>query len=197
MVKVDEQSVFLNVPFDKGFERLFVSLVAAIVAIGRTPRCVLEIPERGQGRINRIQELIQECRVSIHDLSRVGTPVRFNMPFELGLACNLKKIRGDHDFIIFVKEQYSLDKNLSDLKGCDPHFHGNSPKTLIDCVVNALSTPEETPEITQVYRLNKNLWKVAEELKRDSNQNTLFARIVFHKLTEAALELSIAQGLLK
>lgn len=197
MVKVDEQSVYLNVPFDKGFERLFVSLVAAIVAIGRTPRCVLEIPERGQGRLNRIQGLIQECRVSIHNLSRVGTPVRFNMPFELGLACNLAMMRGNHDFIILEKKPYRLDKTLSDLKGCDPFIHGDSPKGIINCVLDSLSSPSGDPEITQVYRLDKDLWKVAQELKKDSNQNTLFARIVFHKLTAAALELSIDQGLLE
>ncbi len=197
MVKVDEQSVFLNVPFDKGFERLFVSLVAAIVAIGRTPRCVLEIPERGQGRLNRIKGLIQKCRVSIHDLSRVGTPVRFNMPFELGLACNLDIMGGNHDFIILEKKPYRLDKTLSDLKGCDPFIHSNSPKGIINCVLDSLSSPSGDPEITQVYRLDKDLWKVAKELKKDSNKNTLFARIVFHKLTSAALELSVDQGLLE
>lgn len=197
MVKVDEQSVFLNVPFDKGFERLFVSLVAAIVAIGRIPRCVLEIPERGQGRLNRIQRLIQECRVSIHDLSRVRTPVRFNMPFELGLACNLAMMGSNHDFIILEKKPYRLDKTLSDLKGCDPFIHSNSPKGIINCVLDSLSSPSGDPEITQVYRLDKDLWKVAKELKKDSNQNTLFARIVFHKLTAAALELSIDQKLLE
>ena len=197
MVKVDEQSVFLNVPFDKGFERLFVSLVAAIVAIGRTPRCVLEIPERGQGRLNRIKGLIQECRVSIHDLSRVGTPVRFNMPFELGLACNLHMMGGNHDLIILEKKPYRLDKTLSDLKSCDPFIHSNSPKGIINCVLDSLSSSSGDPEITQVYRLDKDLWKVAKELKKDSNNNTLFARIVFHKLTAAALELSIDQGLLE
>ena len=150
MVKVDEQSVFLNVPFDKGFERLFVSLVAAIVALGRTPRCVLEVAERGDGRLNRIHELIQKCRVSIHDLSRIGTPVRFNMPFELGLAYSLMKMGGNHDFII-----------------------------------------------TQVYRLDKDLWKAAKELKKDSHRNRFFTKTVFHKLIEAALMLSVDQGLLK
>jgi len=40
----DPRDVYLNVPFDKAYERQFVALIAALVAIGRTPRCVLELP---------------------------------------------------------------------------------------------------------------------------------------------------------
>src|SRR5438093_5118087 len=86
------RSVFLNVPFDKSYEPLFVGLISALVALGRTPRCVLELPEMGQGRLVRILRLIQSCGVSIHDLSRVGLPVRFNMPFELGIAVALARV---------------------------------------------------------------------------------------------------------
>jgi hypothetical protein len=46
--------------------------------------------EKGDGRLTRIVELMHACRMSIHDLSRIGRPARFNMPFELGLACSLK-----------------------------------------------------------------------------------------------------------
>ncbi len=38
-----ERSVFLDVPFDARYEPLFVGLVAAVTALGRIPRCVLEI----------------------------------------------------------------------------------------------------------------------------------------------------------
>ena len=79
----EKRSVFLNVPFDGSYERIFVALISSLIALGRNPRCVLEIPETGQGRLVRILQLIRACPVSIHDLSRVGLPVRFNMPFEL------------------------------------------------------------------------------------------------------------------
>src|SRR5437016_5813575 len=88
----DPRDVFLNVPFDKAYERQFVALIAAIVAIGRTPRCVLELPELGRGRLNRLFQHLRQCGVSVHDLSRVGTPVRFNMPFELGMACAISEL---------------------------------------------------------------------------------------------------------
>jgi len=194
---VDDQSVFLNVPFDKGYERLFVALVATLVSIGRIPRCVLEIPEMGQGRLNRIQGLIEECRVSIHDLSRVGTPVRFNMPFELGIACNLARLRKKHYFIILEKKRYRLDMTLSDMKGRDPLIHKGSPRTIVTCIIDALGSPSGDPQLRQVYGISSTLWRVAKELRKNANQSTLFARSLFHQLVEAALELTIENGLLE
>jgi len=85
--KIDsEVSVFLNVPFDAGYERMFVALIATTVAARLTPRCAVELPERGEGQFGRIVKLIETCPLSIHDLSRAGQPARFNMPFELGIS---------------------------------------------------------------------------------------------------------------
>jgi len=90
--EANRRSVFLNVPFDKGYESLFVSLISALVSLGRVPHCVLEVPDPGIGRLPRILRLIRSCPVSMRDLSRVGLPVRFNMPFELGIAVALSRI---------------------------------------------------------------------------------------------------------
>ena len=81
--------MFLNVPFDHSYERFFIGLIASVVAVGRTPRCVLELTEYGSGRLTRLIHHIGSCSLSIHDRSRVGTPARFNMPFELGLAIGI------------------------------------------------------------------------------------------------------------
>jgi hypothetical protein len=113
----DEQAVFLTVPFDRGYERIFVALVAALVALGRKPRCVLELPALGRGRLSLIQEHMEGCRVSIHDMSRVGAPARFNMPFELGLACALAEYRGCHDLVILDRVPHRINVTLSDLRG--------------------------------------------------------------------------------
>jgi hypothetical protein len=86
----DPEGVFINAPFDAAYEPLFITLVGMLVFLGQKPRCVLEIREQGDGRLARILELVRACRISVHDLSRVSTPVRFNMPFELGIACALK-----------------------------------------------------------------------------------------------------------
>jgi hypothetical protein len=50
----DPQSVFLNVPFDASYEKIFVALIVALISLGRVPRCVLEITDTGQGRMPRI-----------------------------------------------------------------------------------------------------------------------------------------------
>src|SRR3984885_3421054 len=88
--RVDAGSVFLNIPYDAGFENLFLAYISAISAFGFTPRATLEIPFNR--RLDRILSLIEKSEYSIHDLSGVQldraipcTP-RFNMPFELGLT---------------------------------------------------------------------------------------------------------------
>jgi hypothetical protein len=124
--EANRRGVFLNVPFDRGYERLFVALISALVSIGRVPHCVLEIPEQGTGRLARTFRLIQDCPASLHDLSRVGRPVRFNMPFELGLAVALSRMERRPKFIILESEQYRLQRTLSDLNGFDPGIHKSS-----------------------------------------------------------------------
>ena len=102
-MNVEESSVFLNVPFDVHYERQFLALIATLIALGRRPTCVLQIADPGEGRLRRIIDHIQKCRVSLHDLSRA---TRFNMPFELGLACAVARLNGNHDFFVFQQEDY-------------------------------------------------------------------------------------------
>ncbi len=159
---------FINIPYDKGYERVFVSIVAALISIGRTPHCTLEIPEGGQGRLKRIHNLLESCRVSIHDLSRVGLPVRFNMPFEMGLACALNRHKGPHTFILLEKKKHRLDRTLSDIKGIDPYIHNGSMLSVVLRVLEALASANTQPKPTEVHRLAIDLWQIANDLKRVS-----------------------------
>src|SRR6185295_5871203 len=190
----DEQSVFLNVPYDLGYERNFVALISALVSLGRKPRCVLEIRERGQGRLSRLIGLLASSRISIHDLSRAGVPVRFNMPFELGLACALSAYGGEHDFIILEKEPHRLDRTLSDLKGQDPYIYEGKPRILISCILDALGNVGAEPDHLEVHRLWKNLWALAVSLKKQHGHRDLFHRLIFHKLVAAATDLACKAG---
>ncbi len=65
-----DKSVFLNVPYDPAFEKLFLAYIAAISAYGFNPRATLEIPF-GERRPDRILALISRLQHSIHDLSGV------------------------------------------------------------------------------------------------------------------------------
>jgi hypothetical protein len=81
------QSVFLNIPYDDQFEKLYLAYIVGLTQLGLKVNATLAVPN--QGRLDRIIKLIEESDVSIHDLSRIepsfGIP-RFNMPLELGLA---------------------------------------------------------------------------------------------------------------
>lgn len=185
MPQPDEHSVFINIPYDKGYERILVTIVAALICIGRKPRCTLEIPEGGEGRLNRIHDLLESCRVSIHDLSMVGTPVRFNMPFELGLACALNKHNGPHTFILFEKKKYRLDRTLSDIKGCDPYIHKGTMLGVVHGVLESLASEDNQPEPTRVHRLAIDLWQTAKDLKKRNRKATIFNRTLFSQIVAA------------
>src|SRR5579863_4616373 len=85
------RDVFLNIPYDKRYEQLYLALISGLCAFGLTPRATLEVVA-SKSRLDRIFKLMTRCPYSFHDLSRVQSDrtkpstARFNMPFELGLA---------------------------------------------------------------------------------------------------------------
>jgi hypothetical protein len=127
-VRRNARDVFINIPFDARGEKTFLALIAALVALGLTPRSVVEIPTQ-QPRLERLFQLISQCPYSIHDLSRTGLSTnggfrvpRFNMPFELGLAVALSltlRGRNRHEWWVFETTAHRLPVSLSDLAGYD------------------------------------------------------------------------------
>ncbi len=189
------RGVFLNIPFDKSYERLFVALIGVLVALGRIPRCVLEIPEMGNGRQARILDLMQSCSFSIHDLSRVGLPVRFNMPFELGIAFTLARLKGNHGFVILEAQRHRLLKTLSDMNGIDPGIHGATAKGVISCILSGFGKPQGNPPLKVVARICRGLWKTTPTLKRQHGRSTVYSRAVFYELSAVAIKLTEKEGL--
>jgi hypothetical protein len=91
-----EDSVFLNCPFDSQYRAIFYALVFAVHDCGDVARCALEVDDSGLVRIQKIEQIIADCRFGIHDISRVEPdPLthlpRFNMPLELGLFLGAKR----------------------------------------------------------------------------------------------------------
>lgn len=189
------RSVFLNIPFDASYERLFVALISSLVAIGRTPRCVLEVPERGDGRLDRIFRLIRSCSVSVHDLSRVGVPVRFNMPFELGIAFALRRIDG-HEFVLLEAERHRLQRTLSDLNGIDPGIHNATCAGIVSCVLSSLAKPPRNPDPAEIDQMRRKLWKTVPYLKTRHHRTSIFCRAIFEELVSGATLLAQRQGLI-
>ena len=97
------ESVFLNIPYDKQFEDLYLAYIVGLTQLGLRVNATLAVPN--QGRLESIIQLIEESDFSIHDLSRIevseGIP-RFNMPVELGLALYRSHIaKGRHRVFVF------------------------------------------------------------------------------------------------
>lgn len=191
----DERAVFLNVPYDRGYERLFLALMAGLVALGRKPRCTLELPDFGQGRPDRILDLLQSCRMSFHDLSRGGTPARLNMAFELGLAYALRELRGAHDVVVLEAQPYRLDRTLSDLKKADHHVHEGKPQLVISCVLDVLGEGANDPDPAVVLGLYRRLARVAAGLKRRYGRSTVYYAAVYRAVLSAATGFAQDAGL--
>ena len=143
-----EDNVFINCPFDAAYRPLFQALVFAVHDCGMVARSALEVDDGAEVRIEKIQRIIQECRHSIHDISRTepdadsGLP-RMNMPFELGLFLGAKRYgsgpQKKKTCIIFDRDRYRYQKFLSDIAGQDIRSHGNDSAELVRVVRNALA----------------------------------------------------------
>ncbi|APG47500.1 hypothetical protein PhaeoP97_02100 [Phaeobacter porticola] len=107
-------------------------MIFCVIRAELTPRLASERLEAGESRLEKILQLIEDCRYSIHDLSRAvakkkGEALRMNMPFELGLDMGRRRApdpeTNDKLFLIFEDKPYELKRCLSDLNGVDVEFH--------------------------------------------------------------------------
>lgn len=199
---VRQRSVFLNVPFDRAYEPLFVALIAGLTILGLRPRCVLEIAERGEGRLQRIVTLLRLCQVSIHDLSRVQSSMingrrvpRFNMPFELGQAVMLRVFQ-PHDVHVLESTPHRLALSVSDLGGIDPLIHGNNPKTLSRRLLGTFDRTDRQPTLAELESVRSELFRVAQSYRRHHRMATILEPDGFHILTSAASDISAELGLI-
>src|SRR5579863_7131397 len=181
--------VFLNVPYDPNFERLFLAFIAGVSAFGLLPRATLEIATSSR-RLDRIVKLIGTCRYSIHDLSRVQldrlaprTP-RFNMPFELGLAVSKQKYSKSkpHDWYVCEARQFRLMKSLSDLNGTDPFIHSGTINGVFRELCNMFRRPVRQPTVRQMRAIYSDLRKNLPVILRGAGSRTMFNARVFKDL---------------
>lgn len=133
-------SVFVNCPFDEEFAPILEAMLFLIIRAGLRPRLASERLENGESRLDKILSLIEQCKYSVHDLSRSvarkdGDLFRMNMPFELGLDMGRRRApdpeTSDKKFIIFEQNPYELKRCLSDLGGVDVEFHRNDFRTAL------------------------------------------------------------------
>ncbi len=139
------KNVFINCPFDDDYVALLRPLLFTILYLGYTPKIASERSDSGEARIDKIRELIEHSKLSIHDLSRIKSSTineyhRMNMPFELGLDFGCRFFKEgqarEKKCLILEKEKFRYQQALSDMAGSDIENHNNSPEDLVFAVRN-------------------------------------------------------------
>jgi hypothetical protein len=139
-----EKNVFINCPFDITYiNDLLKPMLYVIIKNGYIPRLSLEISDSGQVRLEKITDIIKNCRYGIHDLSIVKSKkskefARMNMPFELGIDYGLRKSNlkplDSKQFLILEAFKYDYMKAISDINSFDIKVHGNNTEKLFECL---------------------------------------------------------------
>lgn len=156
-------NVFINCPFDDAFAPLMDVLIFAIFDCGFVPRCAMELDDSAQIRIDKIFRIINECKFSIHDISRTELDrntrlPRFNMPLELGMFLGARRFGGgrhkEKSCLIMDKEPYRYQSFISDISGQDIKAHDNNPKRVVQLVrdwLNGASGRKTIPGGTRIW----------------------------------------------
>jgi hypothetical protein len=142
-----DNCVFVNCPFDEQYYPLLRPLLFTIIFLGFTPRIATERTDSGEARIDKIFDLIVQCKYGIHDLSRMrakkaGELFRLNMPFELGVDIGCRRFGrsplSTKRCLILEAERYRFQAAISDLSNSDIAVHGNEPREVVVQVRNWL-----------------------------------------------------------
>jgi hypothetical protein len=195
MPRVEPDSVFLNIPYDARFQPLYLAYIVGLTELGLKPKATLAIPG-GARRLDRIFELLQGCRYSVHDLSRVEldkapppTP-RFNMPLELGLAIAWAKLNpGRHTWFVCESIDRRAQKSVSDLNGSDFNIHNGTPEGVMRELNNAFVRPVYRPTVPKMMRSYEALKRLLPTLKSNSGSTSVFTARMFADLIATAAEL--------
>lgn len=157
------QQVFVNCPFDNDYKPLFQALIFCVADCGFVPRCALEVTDSGEARIEKIFRIIGECKLALHDISRVeldkisGLP-RFNMPFEFGAFLGARRFGSGRQkaksCLVLDVERYRFQRFLSDIAGQDIAPHGGDARQAVRRARDWLQgySSREVPGGAEVWR---------------------------------------------
>lgn len=137
-----ESNIFINCPFDDKYFDLLQILIFTVCYYGFKPRISTESSDSGQNRLEKIIQLIEQSKYSIHDISRLQSKsidefYRLNMPFELGIDYGLRVFNSEYSdkrSLILETERYDYMKAISDINGFDIKSHKDVPVKLITCI---------------------------------------------------------------
>ena len=180
-------NVFINCPFDSVYKPLRDAVVFAIYDCGFIARCALEEDDASQVRIDKIYNIIADCRYGIHDISQTeldkdsGLP-RFNMPLELGIFLGAKKFGIEEQkrkkCLILDTERYRYQQFMSDIAGQDIQAHNDAPKIIVTVVRNWLRSASRRETIPS----GSIIWERYEEFTEKLPQTAREARLIAEEL---------------
>lgn len=186
---VTGNAVFLNIPYDQRFRSLYLAYIAGLVHLGFIPRVTLGLPS-GARRLDKISGLVESCRYSIHDLSRVevdrnppfATP-RFNMPFELGLAVAWERANPlRHTWFVFEEKEYRIQKSLSDINGTDPQIHGGKVSGVLRELSNIFRRTTDQPSLSELTSTHRTISRRLPQILTDRGAAAPYEAQVFQDL---------------
>lgn len=156
------RSVFINCPFDDKYTPMFEAIVFAVIVCGFRPFCARIRLDSSEVRLDKIRDLIDSSRYSIHDLSRVeldevSALPRFNMPLELGadLGCKwFSPSRKNKSILIFDAQPYRFQRLVSDIGGLDVAHHNNDPARAIASIRNWLRAESGRSDLPGASAMN-------------------------------------------
>ncbi len=194
-LRVEPDACFLNIPYDKQFENLYLAYIVGLTAFGLVPRATLGVP-RDARRLERIFHLIQSCGFSVHDISRIQLDrrppraPRFNMPFELGLAVAWTTLsRKSHSWVGCDAVPHRPLKSISDLNGTDFHIHHGTVRGVLSALCNAFVSRRQRPTVPRMLRVYRQLRRVIPALRAEAGTKDLFQARVFDDLVLASRRL--------
>ena len=192
--------MFLNIPYDQRFRSLYLAYIVGLIHLGFEPRVTLGLPdgtrrlEKILGGWRRFLRKFRECRYSIHDLSCVELDLkppfhkpRFNMHFELGLAVTWASINPKrHQWFVFEKKAYRVQKSLSDLNGSDPRIHNGRMQGVMRELSNAFIRPRNQPTVPRMMIAYRAVCRQLAKIIADAGAESLFEARAFRDLCYAA-----------
>jgi hypothetical protein len=173
-------NVFINCPIDEEYAPLFQVIVFTIHVAGFRPRCSAEANDSITSRLEKIMNIMADCKYGIHDISRTqlgkNRLPRFNMPFELGIDVGYRhsgnrKYRSKAHLILDTK-RYRYQKFISDLAGRDLFAHHNKPAEVVRIIRAWLRTESgihNMPSGTVIYRAYKSFKRKLPKICAHSN----------------------------
>lgn len=180
----DPKGVFLNVPYDEEFSSLYVAYIVGLCQLGLIPHLAFEIPG-GDRRLNRIILLIQSCRYSIHDLSRVEISVapsatpRFNMPLELGMTITWQILKPkQHTLFVCESNPFRIQRSASDLNGTDACIHDGTVQGVLRELRSAFRH-DQAPPVPQMLTVYGLVDSAIHSIFKKNGTRNLYSRSVF------------------